>query len=57
MASLQRVPRENALFWVGSSNGDSLACPDVVQDEIGTAISDAQFGGNHPSSIATISEW
>jgi phage-related protein len=35
---------------VGSSKEDLLAFPEPVQDEIGTALSVAQFGGKHPSA-------
>jgi phage-related protein len=35
---------------VGSSKQDLLAFPEPVQDEIGTALSVAQFGGKHPSA-------
>ena len=48
MARLKRVPGEKPLFWVGSSKEDLLAFPEAVQDEIGTALSVAQFGGMHP---------
>jgi len=50
MARLRRVPGERPLFWVGSSKEDLLAFPDPVQDEIGTALSVAQFGGKHPKA-------
>ena len=50
MARLRRVPGERPLFWVGSSKEDLLAFPEPVQDEIGTALSVAQFGGKHPSA-------
>ncbi len=47
-----RVPGERPLFWIGSSKGDLLAFPEAVKDEIGTALSvaqfGAQFGGKHP---------
>jgi len=36
------------LGW--SSKEDLLAFPEAVQDEIGTALSVAQFGGKHPSA-------
>src|SRR3990172_9237765 len=49
MARLKRVPGERPLFWVGSSKEELLAFPEPVQDEIGTALSVAQFGGKHPS--------
>jgi phage-related protein len=48
MARLKRVPGERPLFWMGSSKDDLLAFPEPVQDEIGTALSVAQFGGKHP---------
>ena len=48
MARLKRVPGEKPLFWVGSSKDDLLAFPEAVKDEIGTALSVAQFGGTHP---------
>ena len=48
MARPKRVPGEKPLFWVGSSKEDLLAFPEAVQDEIGTALSVAQFGGMHP---------
>jgi len=50
MARLRRVPGEKPLFWVGSSREDLLAFPGAVQDEIGTALSVAQFGGKHPKA-------
>jgi phage-related protein len=48
MTRLKRVPGEKPLFWIGSSKDDLLAFPDAVKDEIGTALSVAQFGGKHP---------
>jgi len=48
MARLKRVPGESPLFWIGTSKSDLLALPEAVQDEIGTALSVAQFGGKHP---------
>jgi phage-related protein len=50
MARLRRVPGEKPLFWIGSSKEDLLAFPGPVQDEIGTALSVAQFGGKHPKA-------
>jgi phage-related protein len=44
-----RFPGEKSLFWTGSSKDDLLAFPEAVIDEIGTALSVAQFGGKHPS--------
>jgi len=48
MARLNRVPGEKPLFWVGSRKKDLMAFPEAVQDEIGTALSVAQFGGQAP---------
>ncbi len=48
MTRPRRVPGENPLFWTGSSKNDLLAFPEAVKDEIGTALSVAQFGGKHP---------
>jgi phage-related protein len=44
----KRVPGEKPLFWTGSSKDDLLTFPEAVKDEIGTALSVAQFGGKHP---------
>lgn len=44
------VPGEKPLFWIGSSRDDILAFPEAVKDEIGHALSVAQFGGKHPSA-------
>jgi phage-related protein len=50
MTRPKRVPGEKPLFWIGSSREDLLAFPEIVKDEIGTALSVAQFGGKHPSA-------
>lgn len=50
MTRLRRVPGEKPLLWVGSSKDDLLAFPEVVKDDLGTALSVAQFGGTHPSA-------
>jgi phage-related protein len=50
MARLRRVPGERPLFWIGSSKEDLRAFPGPVQDEIGIALSVAQFGGKHPKA-------
>jgi|ERR1700683_221115 len=50
MARLKSVPGEKLLFWIGSSKSDLLEFPDAVQDEIGVALSVAQFGGKHPKA-------
>ena len=41
---------ERPLFWVASAKRDLLAFPEAVKDAIGTALSVAQFGGQHPSA-------
>ena len=50
MTRPNRVAGEKPLFWTGSSKNDLLALPEAVIDEIGTALSVAQFGGKHPSA-------
>lgn len=40
---------EKPLFWVGASKRDLMALPEAVQDQIGIALSVAQFGSRHPS--------
>ena len=50
MTRARRVPGEKPLFWVGSAKRDLLNFPDQVRDEIGVALSVAQFGGKHPSA-------
>jgi phage-related protein len=46
----EQGPRQKPLFWTGSSKEDLLAFPEAVIDEMGTALSVAQFGGKHPSA-------
>jgi phage-related protein len=50
MARAKRAPGEEPMFWVVSAKKDLLGVPEAVKDEIGTALSVAQFGGKHPSS-------
>src|SRR3981081_635440 len=50
MTRPKRAPGEKPLFWTGSSKDDLLAFADAVIDEIGTALSVAQFGGKHPGA-------
>jgi phage-related protein len=50
MTRPNRIPGEKPLFWTGSSKNDLLAFPAAVIDEIGTALSVAQFGGKHPNA-------
>jgi phage-related protein len=47
MARWTRVPGEKPLFWVGSAKDDLLEFPEAVQDDLGVALSVAQFGGKH----------
>jgi phage-related protein len=50
MARSTRTPGERPLLWVGSSKGDLMEFPEAVRDEIGAALSVAQFGGKHPKA-------
>jgi len=50
MARTKQVPGERPLFWIGSTKRDLLRFPEAVKDEIGVALSVAQFGGKHPKS-------
>jgi phage-related protein len=50
MARSKRAIGEKPLFWVGSAKRDLLAFPGAVKDEIGIALSVAQFGGKHPKA-------
>src|SRR5271157_5413976 len=50
MARETRVPGEKPLFWVGSAKADLLEFPEAVQDDMGVALSVAQFGGKHPKA-------
>jgi phage-related protein len=50
MARAKRAPGEKPLFWIGSAKRDLLAFPETVRDEIGAALSVAQFGGKHPKA-------
>jgi phage-related protein len=50
MARSKRVPGEKPLFWIGSAKIGLLAFPEAVKDEMGVALSVAQFGGKHPSA-------
>src|SRR3981189_2853906 len=48
MTRARRVPGEKPPLWIGSSKNDLLVFPEAVKDELGTALSVAQFGGKHP---------
>jgi phage-related protein len=50
MARFTKVPGEKPLFWVGSSRVDLLDFPEAVKDQVGIALSVAQFGGKHPKA-------
>ena len=50
MVRATRASGEKPLFWVGSSKRDLLTFPEEVKDDLGVALSVAQFGGKHPSA-------
>jgi phage-related protein len=50
MSRARRASGERPLFWIGSSLSDLLSFPETVKDEIGAALSVAQFAGKHPSA-------
>ena len=50
MARPTTLPDEKPLFWIGSAKSDLLRFSEAVKDEIGVALSVAQFGGKHPSA-------
>jgi len=50
MARPTTIPAEKPLFWIGSAKSDLLRFSEAVKDEIGVALSVAQFGGKHPSA-------
>lgn len=50
MARRKPTAGERPLFWVGTAKRDLLQFPEAVQDEIGMALSVAQFGGKHPNA-------
>lgn len=50
MTRATRVAGEKPLYWVGSAKRDLLAFPERVKDELGVALSVAQFGGKHPKA-------
>jgi phage-related protein len=50
MVRSQIVPGEKPLFWIGSSKNNLMAFPETVKDEVGSALSVAQFGGKHPKA-------
>jgi phage-related protein len=50
MTRPRQAPGERLLFWIGSSKRDLLEFPSEVRDNIGAALSVAQFGGKHPQA-------
>jgi phage-related protein len=50
MTRAKSVPGEKPLFWVGSAMSDLLRFPEAVKDDLGIALSVAQFGGKHPKA-------
>jgi phage-related protein len=50
MARSRTASAEKPLFWIGSAKSDLLEFPETVKDEIGIALSVAQFGGKHPKA-------
>ena len=50
MTRPNRIAGERPLFWVGPSKSDLLDFPEAVKDEMGMALSVAQFGGKHRSA-------
>jgi phage-related protein len=50
MARSESAPGEKPLFWIGSAKSDLLEFPEAMQDEIGVALSVAQFGAKHPKA-------
>jgi phage-related protein len=50
MTRSKSVHGEKPLFWIGSAKSDLLEFPEAVKDEIGVALSVAQFGGKHPKA-------
>jgi phage-related protein len=50
LVRVKRAAGEKPLYWVGSAKRDLLAFPAPVKDEIGIALSVAQFGGKHPKA-------
>lgn len=50
MSRAKRARGERPVFWIGSSLGDLLDFPEAVKDELGAALSAAQFGSKHPNA-------
>jgi phage-related protein len=50
MTRMHRAPGEKPLLWVGTSRRELMGFPDPVRDEMGNALSSAQFGEKHPKA-------
>ena len=50
MTRSTQTPGEKPLLWVGSAKSDLMEFPEAVRDEMGAALSVAQFGGKHPKA-------
>jgi phage-related protein len=50
MARSTKAPGEKLLLWVGSAKRDLVEFPGAVKNELGAALSVAQFGGKHPKA-------
>ena len=50
MARAILVRGEKPPFWVGSARNDLLGFPETVKNDLGVALSVAQFGGKHPKA-------
>lgn len=50
MVRSELVSGEKPLWWVGAAKTDLLEFPEAVKDQIGMALSVAQFGGKHPAA-------
>lgn len=44
------MPERRPLFWVASAKDDLKRFPDDVQDLMGQALLDAQYGDKHPAA-------
>jgi phage-related protein len=50
MVRNRKASGEKPLFWIGSSKDDLMRFPEHVKDQVGSALSVAQFGGKHPQA-------
>lgn len=48
---MESRPLLKPLFWMGSSRKDLKGFPEEVQDEMGYALRDAQFGGTREGVV------